>query len=167
MSSLERYKGFDEVIEVLPNLMREVPNIAYLAVGSGTDRARLEKKVAHKGLNGTVVFTGEIQESVKSEFYQLADAYIMLSSGEGFGFVILEALASGIPVVGSSRDGTREALRGGELGILVDPRDQDAVKKAILAALSTPRGVPDGLRYFSFENFCDRLRLVLGSVCKV
>ena len=163
MSSLEQYKGFDEVIDVLPELADKIPNLAYLAVGSGPDRTRLEQKVATKGLNARVIFAGEIDESIKADFYQLADAYVMPSTGEGFGFVILEALASGVPVVGSSQDGTREALRDGELGILVDPADQESIKNGIVAALARPRGVPPGLEYFSFDRFCERLHSALAS----
>jgi phosphatidylinositol alpha-1,6-mannosyltransferase len=63
-----------------------------------------------------------------------------LWAGEGFGFVFLEALACGIPVVGSRLDGSREALRGGALGILVDPRRPDDIMAGILQALKQPRG---------------------------
>lgn len=81
----------------------------------------------------------------------------MPSSGEGFGFVILEALACGIPVVASSADGTREAVRGGELGIVVDPQNADDLERAIIDALSRPKIILPGLEYFSFPNFERRL----------
>ena len=68
-----------------------------------------------------------------------------------------------IVVDDGSKDGTREALRDGELGILVDPADQESIKNGIVAALARPRGVPPGLEYFSFDKFCERLHSALAS----
>jgi len=75
----------------------------------------------------------------------------MPSYGEGFGFVILEALACGIPVVASKVDGTSEAVRNGELGFLVDPGNPDEIRQAIIVALQDQKSVPEGLAYFSFD----------------
>jgi glycosyltransferase involved in cell wall biosynthesis len=152
--SAERYKGFDDVLELMPELLKSVPGLAYLIVGGGSDRERLQEKVRALGLEGKVVFTGQIPEAEKADHYRLADAYVMASRGEGFGFVLLEAMACGIPVVASVLDGGREAVREGELGILADPVDRGALKRAILEALARPKGVvPAGLEHFSFDNF--------------
>ena len=167
MSADERYKGFDEILEVLPRLISKDPNLVYVAAGDGSDRKRLEAKALELGVGEHVVFTGRIDERDKADLYRLADAYVMPSSGEGFGFVILEALACGIPVVASSADGTREAVRGGELGIIVDPKDSIALERAILEALARPKAIPRGLDYFSFANFETRLATALGRLMKV
>lgn len=165
LSSSERYKGFDEVLEVLADVAEHVPDIAYLIVGSGDDRPRLEEKARELGVAGRVVFTGYISEQEKADHFRLADVYVMPSSGEGFGFVFLEALACGVPVIGGSLDGGREALMQGELGKLVDPADASALKSAVLSALEGPRGVvPEGLEYFSFGNFSRRLSGVLDAM---
>lgn len=167
MSADERYKGFDEIIDVMPRLLWRLPDLAYIAAGDGSDRARLEAKANALGIGSHVLFTGHIAEAEKAHLYQLADAYIMPSSGEGFGFVILEALASGVPVVASSADGTREAVRDGELGLIVDPQDADGLERAILEALTRPKTIPQGLGYFSFQNFERRLRAALGGLAIV
>jgi phosphatidylinositol alpha-1,6-mannosyltransferase len=135
----ERYKGIDEVIDVVPRLLRRWPDLKYMVVGDGSDRPRLEAKAATMGLADHVIFTGRITEADKVAYYNLADAYVMPSSGEGFGIVLIEALACGLPVVGSSVDGSRDALLGGELGRLADPADSDAVFNAIVAALEDRR----------------------------
>src|SRR5205085_1990385 len=118
----ERCKGFDEVIEIMPQLVKRFPYIKYLIVGDGSDRSRLEAKAEALGVRDSVVFTGYIPESEKVAHYNLADVYVMPSHGEGFGIVLLEAAACGVPVVGSRGDGSREALLGGRLGSLVDPK---------------------------------------------
>lgn len=81
----------------------------------------------------------------------------MPGRGEGFGFVFLEALACGVPAVGSKLDGSREALRDGELGVLTDPDDLDSVRDGILSALDTRKGIPSGLSHFAWPAFADRV----------
>jgi asparagine synthase (glutamine-hydrolysing) len=164
MSDSERYKGFDEVLEVLPGLVSEIPNLAYLIVGDGTDRKRLEEKTRALGLESRVVFSGNVAESEKADHYRLADAYVMPSYGEGFGFVFLEAMASGIPVVASSIDGSREAVLDGALGILVDPRNREDLRRGILEALARPKAVPTGLDYFLFGRFEQRCHSFVRAV---
>jgi glycosyltransferase involved in cell wall biosynthesis len=132
----ERYKGVDEVIEVMPCLLRQLPDLRYLIVGDGSDRARLEAKVRAQGLSDHVIFAGRIAEAEKVAHYNLADLYVMPSRGEGFGIALLEAAACGIPVVGSSVDGSRDALLDGELGRMVDPTKPDDLVLAIRAAIN-------------------------------
>ncbi|MFA4903613.1 MAG: glycosyltransferase family 4 protein [Desulfobaccales bacterium] len=167
LSAEEKYKGFDEIMELLPELAKQIPNIAYVIVGDGDDRPRLEAKAKSLGVGERIVFTGFTPEAEKADHYRLADAFVMPGRGEGFGFVFLEALACGIPAVGSTLDGSREALRGGALGILVDPRHPEDIQAGIFEALRRPRGViPGGLEYFSFENFEKRCHQILAHVVK-
>lgn len=111
LSADERYKGFDEVMEALPEIHKVYPNTVYVVAGEGTDRKRLEQKAQDLGLADSVVFTGFVREEEKLDHYRLADVFAMPSRGEGFGFVFLEAMACGVPVVASRIDGGREALR--------------------------------------------------------
>jgi phosphatidylinositol alpha-1,6-mannosyltransferase len=164
MAASERMKGFDEVIDVLPRLRQKNPRLVYLVVGDGDDRPRLEAKARAAGLAEHVIFTGNIPEAEKSAHYHAADVFVMPSRGEGFGFVFLEALACGVPVVASKLDGGREAVREGLLGTLVDPRDAADLERGILEALQKPRGLPDGLAYFSVTNFQARAHDWLASV---
>jgi glycosyltransferase involved in cell wall biosynthesis len=161
MDPREQAKGFDRVIALLPRLSETVPNIAYLACGDGGDRPRLEALAEEAGVRDRVVFAGMIDEAEKADHYRLADLYVMPSKYEGFGFVFLEAMACGIPVVASTIDGGREAVRLGEIGQMVDPYDADALAQAILRGLEQPRGIPEGLAYFSFANFRDRIQAAL------
>src|SRR5258708_18021771 len=100
----ERYKGFDEVIEILPLLIKTTPNLSYMIIGEGNDRRRLQEKVKTLGVEDYVVFTGFISEEEKCTHYNLADAFVMPSRGEGFGIAFLEALACGVPVGASIID---------------------------------------------------------------
>jgi phosphatidylinositol alpha-1,6-mannosyltransferase len=163
--SEERYKGFDEVIEVLTDLPEDV---VYVIAGGGSDIERLRAKAAACGVAGRVVFTGRFDECDKPALYNLADVYVMPSRGEGFGFVLLEALASGVPVIGSRHDGGREALRDGGLGILVDPASCAELRAAILDLLARHElRVPDGLHYFAVDQFDARVHAMLDATVQV
>jgi asparagine synthase (glutamine-hydrolysing) len=163
--SAERYKGFDETLEAMPKLASTMPDLVYLIVGDGSDRGRLERKARALGVAERVIFAGNVPEPEKADHYRLADVYVMPSQGEGFGFVLLEAMACGIPVIASKRDGGREALREGRLGLLVDPSDPRQLELAIPEALRQPKGiVPSELEHFSFRNFEARAHALLGEV---
>ena len=190
LESAERYKGFDEVIEVLPQLAPVFPGITYLVCGDGHDRARLVAKAREEGCNvfdywsadrttlsthhvddprPRVIFTGRVDEREKVDHYRLADAYVMPSSGEGFGIVYLEALACGIPAIGSKADGSREALRDGRLGQLVDPTSPLEIVRAIANVLNANgSGIAavdrEALSYFSSENFERRVHAIVDGI---
>ncbi len=153
LDASEQAKGFDRMIEILPRLKAAVPEIAYLIVGKGDDRARLESLALAKGVSDRVVFAGFVSEAEKPAYYAIADAFVMPSKFEGFGYVFLEAMACGVPVVASSIDGGRDAVKDGEIGLMVDPFDPDALVAATLEALTRPRLVPEGLKAFTIDNY--------------
>jgi glycosyltransferase involved in cell wall biosynthesis len=134
----ERRKGFDRVLEALPEVAAERPDAAYLIVGKGPDRSRLERTAERLGVRDRVVFTGYVPEDEKADHFRLADRFVMPSEGEGFGLVLLEALACGTPVIASTRDGGREAVADGEFGMLVDPTDSAELTRALLAPQEAP-----------------------------
>jgi glycosyltransferase involved in cell wall biosynthesis len=154
----ERYKGFDEVLDVLGRLRAAEPRLVYIIAGDGDDRPRLEAKARDLGIADHVRFTGHVSETEKLELYRAAHAFVLAGWGEGFGLVLLEALACGIPVVASTLDGSFEAIKQGALGVAVDPRDPDDLCVGILEALRRPSGQRVlGLEYFSREAFGQRI----------
>jgi glycosyltransferase involved in cell wall biosynthesis len=159
LAAEERYKGFDEVIEILGKLPADV---VYMIAGGGNDFPRLQRKAVQCGLADRVIFTGLFPDGDKADLYALADVYVMPSRGEGFGYVFLEALASGVPVIGSKLDGGREALLDGALGLLVDPSNPAEIERAIREVLGdTQRRIPARLEHFSFDRFRQRLDAIV------
>ena len=153
-------------LTLLPELAKEVPQIAYLIAGDGPDRSRLAAKAVQLGLGDRVAFAGRVPESEKAAYYRLSDAFVMPGYGEGFGIVYLEALACGIPVLASSLDASREALLDGEMGLLVDPRNRAELRQGILQVLQQPRGtVPPRLEHFSFPGFARRCHAIVDQLC--
>lgn len=157
----ERYKGFDRMIETMPALIDRDPRITYLIAGTGDDVDRLKAKAEVFGVGDRVIFTGFVPEDRKIDYFRLADVYMMPSRGEGFGIVCLEAMACGVPTVGSIADGSYEAVREGQIGLVVDPLDRKAIEAAVFASLDRPRAVPPGLSYFDTAHFRARLHALL------
>jgi glycosyltransferase involved in cell wall biosynthesis len=149
----------------MPDLLAEFPDLAYVIGGGGSDVERLARKCVERGVAQNVIFTGIFDEAMKADLYNLADVYAMPSRGEGFGFVFLEAMASGVPVIASKHDGGREALRDGILGTLVDPSNPAEVRTAIGDALRRgERRIPEGLEFFSFANFVGRVQVIIDGI---
>jgi phosphatidylinositol alpha-1,6-mannosyltransferase len=141
MNVRERYKG----VEVVLRALRDV-RASYVMVGGGDAVPHLEKLARELGV--TAYFHGRASEEELPELYRACDLYVMPSRGEGFGYVFLEAMASGLPVVAGNLDGSAEALADGELGLLVDPTDPARVAEAMRAHLEgrSPPELRDGER---------------------
>ncbi|MBC7745693.1 MAG: glycosyltransferase family 4 protein, partial [Flavobacterium sp.] len=103
------YKGYDLIIESLPELIKTYPNIRFLLAGKAgnSEKTRLEKLIFSLNLNQYVIFTGYIPDAELSDHFRLADIFVMPSNKEGFGIVFIEAAASGCKIIGGNQDGSR------------------------------------------------------------
>ncbi len=160
----ETYKGHDQVLQALPAVLERHPQCRYLIVGAGSDRSRLELLRDRLVLGNSVIFTGRVSAEELPDYYRLSDVFVMPSKGEGFGIALLEAMACGIPVIAGYKDGCHDALRGGELGRLVDPDRPEEITQAIFDALDTRPGasVPVA-KYFGRDAFHHRLEEIINS----
>ena len=155
----ERYKGFDEVLEVLPEVLREIPELVYVIGGKGNDRGRLEEKARAMGVAEQVIFAGFIPEAEKADYYRLADLFVMPGWGEGFGIVYLESAACGVPVLGSTLDASAEVIARAGIGEAVNPKNPEELKVAIVRMLRNPlKGPFQGLEMFNRQSFRQRVR---------
>jgi phosphatidylinositol alpha-1,6-mannosyltransferase len=156
------------VIEAMPELLRRIPTLKYIIVGDGDDCDRLKSKARSLGVSEQVIFTGRILEEEKALHFCLADAYVMPSHGEGFGIVFLEAVACGLPAIGSKVDGSREALLDGRLGHLVDPKIPEELIDAVTKVLKSDarRERNDALTIFDVPHFKSRVAEWLKGMLK-
>jgi glycosyltransferase involved in cell wall biosynthesis len=156
----ERYKGVDQVLRAMTRLRGRC---SYLIVGTGSDLPRLRALAAELGVDAR--FYGVATDDELPELYRACDRFVMPSRGEGFGYVFLEALASGLPVIAGNDDGAVDALEGGRLGTLVNPLDEAALAQAIDAAAD-----PDAARLrrarvqerFGLDAWSARYKAALG-----
>jgi len=158
----ERYKGIDEVLEVLPEVLREIPELVYVIGGKGSDRGRLEERARAMGVAEQVIFAGFVPEEEKADAYRLANLFVMPGWGEGFGIVYLESAACGVPVLGSILDASAEVIARAGIGEAVNPKNPKELKEAILRMLRNPvKGPFAGLAQFDRTAFRMRVRDLL------
>jgi len=138
LSSEEKYKGYDRVIKILPDILVEYPDVKYLIVGKGdlNEIERVSTLIKKLKLNENVILIGYVTNKELIDFYLSSDVFILPSKGEGFGIVIIEALACGRPVIVGNKDGSKEAVMDGKLGTLIDPEDENQLKDSILRVLN-------------------------------
>jgi phosphatidylinositol alpha-1,6-mannosyltransferase len=163
LASSERYKGHDLVIRTLRRVLSDHPETIYLIAGDGDDRERLEALAVEFGVVEKVEFVGHIDAQQLPDYFRLADVFVMPSTGEGFGIVFLEAMASGIAVIGGNQDASLDPLADGLLGTVVDPLNQDQLASAICAALRTPSVKIDRARRFDLQGFSEHLYALVGA----
>jgi phosphatidyl-myo-inositol dimannoside synthase len=149
----ERRKGHDRVIEALAAMRADCPDLVYVVAGRGDDRPRLEGLARRRGIEDRVMFVGPVAPAELADHYRLADVFVMPSSQEGFGIVFLEAAACGRKPIGGNRDGSRDALADGAIGIAIDPSSSEELVRAIADAMAGRAPDPGEVRRFGFDNF--------------
>lgn len=142
---VERYKGHDTMIRALRLVRERVPDVRWAVVGDGPLRPELEAQAQQEGVADAVVFAGSISDRERDAWYERARVFAMPSrlppgglGGEGFGIVYLEAAAHGLPSIAGDVAGARDAVVGGETGVLLDPTDPEALAAAASELLLDP-----------------------------
>ena len=174
---LQRRKGQDMVIKVLPEVKKIIPSINYLVVGSGDEAAYLQNLAYECGVADCVVFAGKVSDDELPAYFSACDVFVMPNRQigediEGFGMVYLEAGAAGKPVIGGNSGGTGDAIMDGVTGLRVDGDNLEALRHAILTILHDPakanRMGEEGRRRvmneFSWEQVTSKTRSLLVSL---
>lgn len=139
----DAYKGHDVLLEALPRIRQQVPDVRWVIVGDGPLRATLESDVVSRGLQDVVRFAGAVSDHERDAWLDRGWVFTMPSrtpagsmSGEGFGIVFLEAGAHSLPVLAGNVGGALDAVRHEETGLLVDPTDPSAIAEGLIRLLT-------------------------------
>jgi len=111
-------------------------NSVLLIVGSGEDQKDLEELVTKLKIKNNVIFCGEINQTHISPYYSSADIFALHTLHEGLGVVILEAMASGLPIITTKAGGTEDLVKNNENGFLVEINNPEEMSKKILYLLN-------------------------------
>ncbi len=167
-------KGFDRVIASLPALKNAFPDVRYEIVGSGPQRAELERLAGELGVSEHVVFLGAVDDDDMKRAYARAWVFALpvraiAGDVEGFGVVYLEAALADLPTVGGYGSGAEDAIASGESGYLVDGNSQKAISDVLeslltdraLAARMGQSGRERALRSFTWGNTAAQILALL------
>ena len=171
LTRADEYKQVRALIEAMPVLLHDHPDLRLIIGGTGDDLEPLRQSVQDLTLQHAIQLPGAIADEELADHYRLARLFALPSEGEGFGIVFLEAAGCGCAVLAGDRDGSVDPLLGGRYGCLVDPRQPLA---PALLALLDGRGEPlwhqpEALARavagsFGLPAFRERLRLLLAEV---
>jgi glycosyltransferase involved in cell wall biosynthesis len=132
-------KGYTYLVKAIPLILKEYPKTKFIFCGKGSDKQTIANMIKSLGLSENVILAGFIDNKEIPMYYAAADVFVLPSVVEGASIVILEALASGKPVVAPPTGSIPEVIRNGLSGILVDPADSVQLARAIIRYLENPR----------------------------
>jgi len=135
VGSLIEIKGFGTLLEAAKLVTKSISDVKFVIVGDGPLKQKLIQKSMELGISNNVIFVGNIPYDVLPTYYAASDLFVHPSYVESMGRVILEAQASGKPVIASNVGGIPEAVTESS-AILLPPRDSQGFAQAIIKVLS-------------------------------
>ena len=164
MSSGERYKGHDQLLEAWPDVVRIFPNAQLLCVGGGDDVPRLVAKAQLLAMGEQVRFVQGLDNAARDQIVQSAHLSAFPSTGEGFGLAAIEAAGLGLPVLAIDGTVVQEIFSLGNGAIYCKSQSAKELSMAICAAFQEPeQTLVTGLRAaqfvranYSAEQFMER-----------
>ncbi|MEM4723799.1 MAG: glycosyltransferase family 4 protein [Candidatus Hadarchaeum sp.] len=133
---LTNQKGYSFLIDAAYYVTKRLPNTKFIIVGDGDQEFRLHNQAEILNISDKIIFAGPRQDI--ESLYKIMDLFVLPSLWEGLPTVILESMASGVPVIATDIPGTRELVTDGYTGRLVKPKDPLALAEAIIDTLLNP-----------------------------
>lgn len=169
IGNLNRRKGFDELLEAFAQGFGHRPHVSLVIAGDGEEEANLRHKIQALHLEGQVTLAGRLPREEVARLLAESDAFVLASHAETFGIVFIEALATGLPAVGTVCGGPEDIITP-ESGYLVQPGDVDALTKQMCRLYDEYERFDKQLirqsvaRRFDFQLAGKRLMEVYGAV---
>jgi len=135
---LAAIKGVPLLIDAFAELKKTHQDARLTLIGDGPDRAELEARAERLALGTSVTFTGYLPQEGVSNVMEQADVFVLPSFAEGVPVVLMEAMASRLPVVATRVAGVQELVEHGMSGIVIPPGDRDALVAGMTSLLEDP-----------------------------
>lgn len=142
MGRLSEQKGYPDFVEAAAHVLKSQPGVYFLLVGEGEDEPKLREKAAQLGITERFIFTGARRDV--EDLLQCMDLFVSSSLWEGLPTVIMESMASHVPVLATDIPGTREIITHGATGWLSPVREPVLLAEAMQHLLASP-GLCSGL----------------------
>ncbi|XOB42183.1 MAG: glycosyltransferase family 4 protein [Candidatus Nealsonbacteria bacterium] len=162
------WKGFETLIDIVPDLLKENPNFKLIIVGEGEERKSLEEKIKKLGLESNVKLTGRIINKNIPLYFKSSEMFILNSEYEGLSHVLLEAMQAGVPIIVSNRGGNPEVIENNFNGFLVEYNNKEQIRRVIINLHNDKelqktfiRNSKERLKKFSWENLVNKTIKIL------
>ena len=136
VARLEKVKGISYLVRAADIISTrfhfEMPNFKILIIGDGSDRKYIEQLIEAFNLGGRVKLIGQVKNREVPNYLAAGDCFVLPSEREGFGIVILEAMASHLPVIATNVGGVPDIVKHEQTGLLVDSKNPEQIARAIL-----------------------------------
>lgn len=132
-------KGVPVLLDALSGLVADIPGLRVTLIGDGPERAALQSRAQELGLGAVVSFAGYMSQDAVAETLAGADALVLPSFAEGVPVTLMEAMASGLPVLATRVGGISELVEDGVSGYLVPPGNVDALTARLRDLLGDPQ----------------------------
>lgn len=174
MSSPDRYKGHDAVMNAWPLIRAAVPNATLAIIGTGSDEARLRRRVQEEKLHG-IRFLGRVSDQERDRAYCSSRLVFYPSEQEGFGLAGIEAASFGVPFLGLAGTVAEELFPGGHGVVLAKDLSPESIAAAAIPVLTDSQlasRLGDEARCrvrstFLQEHFTERLMRALRTVLEI
>lgn len=154
VARLSEEKGHLYLIEAMKSVLSRIPEAQLLIVGNGRMKKELLELTKNLGMEKNIFFLTEVDDT--KQVLAVMDLFVLPSFKEGLGLALMEAMASGLGVIGSDVGGIRSLIQDGYNGLLVRPADIQGLSYAILELLQNPdkaRSLGNNARIFIEKNF--------------
>lgn len=133
---LTKQKGYVYLFNAIKKVKIKYPNLVLIILGEGKDRGKLEREIKERKLKENIFLLGN--KNNVPEYLATADVFVLASLWEGFGLVVAEAMASGLPVIATKVGGIPEIIIDNKNGFLVEAQNSNALTEKIDYVLSLP-----------------------------
>jgi len=172
VARLAPQKGIGDFIHAARAVLREVPSARFLIGGEGPLRKEAESLLRELQIEGRLRLLGKVDSA--RELIAALDVLVVASTSEGSSLVAMEAMAAGKPVVATAVGGVPELVVNGETGVLVRPREPEALAGAILSLLQQPeraqhlgeRGRRRAAQHFDVAHMLERTEAVYADLLR-
>lgn len=135
IGNLKSSKRFDLLIEAFSIVIERYPKIQLKIIGEGGEKKKLQNLINSKDLSDSVALLGEVLHEKIPQYFLDSDLFVLPSDIETFGVVFIEALASGIPVIGTKCGGPEDIINS-ENGILIEKDNKTILADAIVSIMN-------------------------------
>lgn len=149
--------GLENLIYVIKKLKKQIPEILLIIGGEGFLKDKLINLIKRENLDKNIILKGHLKDSELKLYYQACDLFVLPTEQlEGFGLVTLEALSSGLPVIGTPIGGTPEILKSLDPSLLFEDSSSKAIADGLIKLINSPdklKAIRQKCRNYVVNNF--------------